>query len=295
MLDDSRPRPVSSAEPYRSNDRRPRPSLVLKTVSPEVLARYLALPETQKAVSSLVRSLTADRTPAHVHEDIAQEAYVAALSAQSRPRSPETMKAWLKTLVRRAVCDYFRKGKRDETWLKPDQDVEEQPAEPVDPPEDAWLVHDWLKSAVAGDELDTETFEMLTYRARMGRTDREVAEDHGLTYAAWTNRLSRFKKKIRRALRETPHGASAAGRSGRGARRCRRRNRASRSLRSGSAGLSASSHAGPCACADPRAHAHARALQRGRGPRRRPRPRVEAAAALGAQRHTGGETDVPGK
>ncbi len=195
MLDDSVPRPVSSAEPYRFNDRRPRPTLVLKTVSPEVLADYLALPETQKAVSKLVRSLTAEGTPAPVLEDLEQEAYVAALSAQSRPRSPETMKAWLKTLVRRAICDYFRTGKRDETWLERDEDVEEQPAEPVDPPEDPWLVHDWLKNAVAGDELDTETFEMLTYRARTGKTDREVAEDHGLTYAAWTNRLSRFKKK----------------------------------------------------------------------------------------------------
>jgi DNA-directed RNA polymerase specialized sigma24 family protein len=195
MLDDSRPRPVSSAEPYRSSDRRPRPSVVLKTVSPEVLARYLALPETQKAVSKLVRSLTAEGTPAPVLEDIEQEAYVAALSAQSRPRSPETMKAWLKTLVRRAICNYFRKGKRDDTWLKRDEDVEEQAAEPVDPPEDPWLVPDWLKNAAAGDDLDTETFEMLTYRARTGKSDREVAEDHGLTYGAWANRLFRFKKK----------------------------------------------------------------------------------------------------
>jgi RNA polymerase sigma-70 factor (ECF subfamily) len=195
MLDDSMPRAVSSAEPYRFDERRPRPSLVLKTVSPEVLAKYLALPETQKAVSKLVRLLTAEGTPTPVLEDLEQEAYVAALSAQSRPRSPETMKAWLKTLVRRAVCNYFRTAKRDKAWLKRDEDVEEQPAEPVDLLEDPWLVHDWLKNAVAGDELDAETFEILTYRARTGKTDREVAEDHGLTYAAWTNRLSRFKKK----------------------------------------------------------------------------------------------------
>jgi DNA-directed RNA polymerase specialized sigma24 family protein len=195
MLDDSMPRAVSSAEPYRFDGRRPRPTLVLKTVSPEVLAKYLALPETQKAVSKLVRSLIAKDTPTPVLEDIEQEAYVAALSAQSRPRSPETMKAWLKTLVRRAVCNYFRTAKRDKTWLERDEDVEEQPADPVDPLEDPWLVHDWLKSAVAGDDLDAETFELLTYRARTGKTDREVAEDHGLTYAAWTNRLSRFKKK----------------------------------------------------------------------------------------------------
>ncbi len=151
-------------------------------------------------MSKLVCTLTAGGTPAPVHEDIAQEAYGAALSAQSRPRSPQTVTAWLKTLVRRAVCEYFRPGKGDETWLKPDEDVEEEPTEPVDPTEGPCPVHAWLKNAASGGEIDTEAFEMPTCEVLRG----EPSEYRG---CGSRRALSGREHRWRPAERESMQGA----------------------------------------------------------------------------------------
>jgi DNA-directed RNA polymerase specialized sigma24 family protein len=178
---------------FEDSPKRAKPSL--KAVSEAQLWAYLGQQATQNRISRLVSWFVSEKTPAFVVEEIAQEANIAAMMAKSRPRSTETMAAWLRTVVRRAVCHHFRAGASDQKWLNRDEDVEEVGAEPVESPGDLWLIGDWLRPAVAHDERDQETFELIGYKARGDKTDQEVADEHGMTYAAWTSRLSRFKKK----------------------------------------------------------------------------------------------------
>jgi DNA-directed RNA polymerase specialized sigma24 family protein len=163
-------------------------------VAPTTLWTYLALPETQKDVRELVRRLLGKETPRDLRDDIAQQACVAALTAKSPPRSTRTMKGWLAMITRRAVSHSFRSGAADRKWLNRKADVEEQAGEPVEPPEDRWLIAGWLTTHLT-DERDQETYEMILEKARTGATDREIADAHGITYAAWTHRLSAFKHK----------------------------------------------------------------------------------------------------
>jgi DNA-directed RNA polymerase specialized sigma24 family protein len=163
-------------------------------VAPTALRTYLALPETQKDVRKLVRRLISKETPEDLRDDIVQQAYVAALTAKSPPRSTGTMKGWLAMVTRRAVFRSLRSGAADQKWLKREEDVEEVAGDPVEPPEDRWLVGGWLTTHLT-DERDQETYEMILEKARTGATDREIADAHGITYAAWTHRLSAFKHK----------------------------------------------------------------------------------------------------
>jgi DNA-directed RNA polymerase specialized sigma24 family protein len=163
-------------------------------VAPTALRAYLALPETQKEIYKVVRRSVREKTPTDAVDDIVQQAYVAALTAKSPPRSTQTMKGWLAMVTRRAVFHSFRSGAADHKWLNRSADVEEQPGEPVEPPEDRWLVSSWLAAHLT-DERDQETYEMILEKARTGATDQQIADAHGITYAAWTHRLSAFKHK----------------------------------------------------------------------------------------------------
>src|ERR1700689_683722 len=92
------------------------------------------------------------------------------------------MKAWLKTVARRAICDTFRKGKRDEIWLKCDQGFDEPPSELLDLPKDPSLVHPWLKDAIDCDEHDTEALETPMVRPQVNRNP---SRRNGATPEAW--------------------------------------------------------------------------------------------------------------
>ncbi len=219
-----RPRHVAQAQlvergpPLGFEDPPERAKPSLKAVSEAQLWAYLGEQATQKRISRLVSWFVSEKTPVFVVEEIAQEANIAAMMARSRPRSTETMAAWLRTVVRRAVCHHFRNGATDQKWLNRDEDVEEVGAEPAESPGDLWLMGDWLRPAVAHDERDQETFELIGYKARGDKTDQQVADEHGMTYAAWTSRLSRFKKKYeprwqrrQRALLFLRFGGAAIG------------------------------------------------------------------------------------
>jgi len=189
--------PAAGSLPRRTvfkGERKP-PKVSLKAVSEEQLYAYLARPATQDRVARLVSAFVARGTPENVKDDIIQEANVVAMRAQSRPRSTRSMPAWLRTVVRRATCQYFRSGAADHKWLNRDEDVEEVGAAPVGPPDCKWLIADWLESAVANDERDQETFELVGDKARTGKTDEQVANEQGMTYSAWVSRLSRFRQK----------------------------------------------------------------------------------------------------
>ena len=163
-------------------------------VSPTALRTYLALPETQKHVDMLVKRFLGDRAPTHVRDDIRQQAYMAALTAKSPPRSAKTMPGWLAMVTRRTAFRSFRSGAADLKWLDRDADVDEQAGEPVEAPGDRWLISDWLTTHLTS-EQDQETYEMIVEKARTGATNQAIADAHGITYAAWTHRLGAFKKK----------------------------------------------------------------------------------------------------
>lgn len=181
---------VDPPESSRSDDERGPTS----HVAPTALRAYLALPETQKEIYGLVKRLLGKETPKDQRDDVVQQAYVAALTAKSPPRSTRTMKGWLAMVTRRAVFHSFRSGTADRKWLNRAADVEEEAGEPLEPPEDRWLVSNWLTAHLT-DERDQETYEMIVEKARTGATDQQIADAHGITYAAWTHRLSAFKHK----------------------------------------------------------------------------------------------------
>jgi DNA-directed RNA polymerase specialized sigma24 family protein len=195
------PPSVAEARPHDSGPRLPQNDSsrgdedASSTIAPAELRAYLSLPATQKRISEIVGSFVGRNTPQFVKEEIGQEANIAALDAKSLPRSTETMPGWLGTVTRRAVYHYFRRAKADLTWLNRDVDPDETAGAAPEVPADGWLVSGWLAPAVAHHERDQETYEMIRYKARTGRTDEEVAADHGITYAAWTHRLGRFKSK----------------------------------------------------------------------------------------------------
>ena len=58
-----------------------------------------------------------------------------------------------------------------------------------------WLLGEWLAPLVAQHARDQETYELLLYKARTGKSHEQIAEEHAMTTAALKNRLHKFKAK----------------------------------------------------------------------------------------------------
>ncbi|MGH7440957.1 MAG: hypothetical protein ACRENE_35230 [Polyangiaceae bacterium] len=128
-------------------------------------------------------------------DDLVQEANLMMLAARIGPRSAASSDGWITSLAWRTVSAHFRRGNSDRKWIAPDEvDFEQMPAKD-EAPNDEVLLSDWLASAVAGDARDSETLEMLLYKARLDATYDQVAADHGLTSVALRSRITAFKEK----------------------------------------------------------------------------------------------------
>jgi DNA-directed RNA polymerase specialized sigma24 family protein len=200
---DSHPTPPEEAAP--ASERRAiardeeTPSVGRETsarqISPEQLRAYLALPEIQKRIMTVVRATLKDGPAAHLAEDIAQEANVAMLSAKSRPRAMDTAFGWVSMAARRAVVHSFRRRKIENAWLVPDGDIDEYPSRRPPPPADEWMISRWLARVVRDNATDQETFELLVYKARSEKTYEQVASEHGMTGVALRSRVWTFRNK----------------------------------------------------------------------------------------------------
>jgi DNA-directed RNA polymerase specialized sigma24 family protein len=172
----------------------PAPSGVRLTpgVSEAQLRALLARPETQEYIRSVVVARFRKDFPRADIDDIVNEANIAALRSQSRPRSMATARGWLGTVAARAVAMHFRGNAVREKYLQLDDAIDEHAGEPDAGDEPEWSVSRWLAGRVADDPRDQETYELLCYKAQTGKTHQEVAADHAMTTAALKNRFSKF-------------------------------------------------------------------------------------------------------
>jgi DNA-directed RNA polymerase specialized sigma24 family protein len=183
-------RPATSlADEHPANDGEP------SAVSDKELRAFLGQRDVQKRIRAIVDARVSAGAPVDVREEIVQETSLAVLTSRSRPRSMDTAPGWLAIVTVRAVAAHFRAEARHRRWQEPDVDVEELPDEPGDVDDAHWLIAAWLTNAVAADERDQETYELLVYKARTGRSYGQVAADHGMSETSFHKRLSRFKTK----------------------------------------------------------------------------------------------------
>jgi len=164
-------------------------------VSDKELRAFLGRRDVQARIRAIVDARVSPGAPDDVRQEIVQQTNLAVLTSRSRPRSMDTAPGWLSTVTVRAVAAHFRAEARHRRWQQPDVEIEEIPDEPADVNDAGWLIAPWLASAVAGDERDQETYELLVYKARTGRSSAQVAADHGMSESSFHTRLWRFKKR----------------------------------------------------------------------------------------------------
>jgi len=153
----------------------------------------------QRSVQDTIRRIVGARvergSPAALVDDLVQEATVAVLTAKSRPSSMETAAGWVSTVTVRTVANHYRRDQAHRTWLDREADVEQQPGEPEEAPEDGWLVAPWLAPILEHHPADRETYELLVHKARTGKAYRDLAAEHGITVSALKSRVHEFKKR----------------------------------------------------------------------------------------------------
>ena len=181
-----------------------------QSISLAAFRELLGDPETQTLIRRVVRKRFRD-APAHVVNDIVQEANLAMVSSPTRPRAMTSARGWIALVTQRAVSAHFRSGKSEKEWLEStvdpgaehDPDDADRWIEGTDPtapvlPQilaEGWLISSWLAGAVANDESDAETFEMLLHKARTGETYETIAASMNMSGNALRKRVSAFKAK----------------------------------------------------------------------------------------------------
>jgi DNA-directed RNA polymerase specialized sigma24 family protein len=167
-------------------------------ISPEELRAYLRSAEAQQRIRRVVLARLDPRTPGNVADDIVQEVNLRVLTTPTRPRMMKTAPGWLATVTAREVANHFRREAGNRKWLKRDVDVDEEAAPPSSRREEkpkAWLISEWLAPLVAEDEREQETYELIVYKARSGKSYGTVAGEHGMTASALYNRIHELKTK----------------------------------------------------------------------------------------------------
>jgi DNA-directed RNA polymerase specialized sigma24 family protein len=189
--------PVGATDPHDDASARVSPAAARHEPSPEALREFVALPDTQRHIRRVVSARLRSGAASDLVDDLAQEASAAALAAGSLPRAMSTAAGWVATIAARTVANHFRARAADRHWLNLAADPEEQPAPPDESIEDRWLISRWLAHAVEPHPRDQETYELVVYKARTGKTHEQVAADHGLTPSALRNRFYELKRKYK--------------------------------------------------------------------------------------------------
>ena len=174
----------------------PPPGIPPSRVTGAELRAFLGTKRTVRRLTRFVRKRLGGNVPDHVVEEIVSDAFARALAARARPRSADTMFGWLRGVTRHALADYFEKRTAErEHLVDPAEGVDWEAIAGDEAGERELELDEWLTRAVRRNERDQETLELLFYKAERGKTDDEVARDHGMTATAWRVRVHRFRAK----------------------------------------------------------------------------------------------------
>ena len=183
------------------------PAPPVECISYETLHAYLGVKANLAMLARFVRCHISYKAPKHEVEDFIHDACLKALASEARARTVEGLPPWLFTVVKSVVRDKQRAYAREAAHLDREAEVEEQQAgaadrAPVDPLEESEdMLGPWIEQQVALSARDTETLEILRYKARAGLTDQQIADERGETVDALRKRVERFKKKYAPLLR----------------------------------------------------------------------------------------------
>jgi DNA-directed RNA polymerase specialized sigma24 family protein len=123
------------------------------------------------------------------------------------------MRPWVSRIAQNVVIDHFRADATQLKWLDravevqelpPDpaaegEEAETPPEDPTAPPRPVEIVDErrlvtWLRNSVRTPS-DRLTLEMLVEKATTQKSNAAIAAEHGMTEAAFDNRLLRFKAR----------------------------------------------------------------------------------------------------
>jgi AraC-like DNA-binding protein len=191
----------------------------------EALHAFLSLPATRERAAGIVGK----RVPPQEVSILVSEAISDALGASRRP-AQDRVKAWFDVICRKVVARYHRKRAKQKLREGP-MPVASQPRDeaglPIpdagnafvdidasfDPEADDFraegiLLTRWMRSAVAGDPQDRETFAMMEEWVRSQEEDEQektyedIAREHEISVSALYKRIERLKTKYEKRYRQ---------------------------------------------------------------------------------------------
>jgi DNA-directed RNA polymerase specialized sigma24 family protein len=162
------------------------------------LRDFVSRADTQRHIRKVIVARLNGQAPAHLIDDLVQQANLEVLASKSPPRSMATANGWVAIVAARTIAHHFRRDAVHAKWLKPEVEVEElatEAAEADGASDPKWLITNWLGPLVVENARDQETYELLLYKARTGKTHAEVAADHAMTEGALKTRIRALKTK----------------------------------------------------------------------------------------------------
>jgi DNA-directed RNA polymerase specialized sigma24 family protein len=194
-------------------------------ITAEALHAFVALPATRRRAARIVGK----RIPPQEVSSVVSEAISDALGASRRP-AEDRVKAWFDVICRKAVARWHRKRAKQKLREGP-MPVAAQPLDeaglPLEDPGDAVVDIDpsfdpaaddfraegllftrWMRSAVADDPRDRETWAMMEEWARSQHEDEQektyedIAREHAIGVSALKKRIERLKDKYEKRYRQ---------------------------------------------------------------------------------------------
>jgi AraC-like DNA-binding protein len=191
----------------------------------EALDAFLALRETRERAAGIIGK----RVPPQEVSILVSEAISDALGASRRP-AQDRVKAWFDVVCRKVVARYHRKRAKQKLREGP-MPVAAQPRDeaglPIEDAGNAFVDIDasfdpqaddfratgvlftrWMRSAVASDPQDRETFAMMEEWVRsqeeddVEKTYEDIASEHEISVSALYKRIERLKRKYEKRYKD---------------------------------------------------------------------------------------------
>lgn len=152
---------------------------------------------------SFVRGVIIVRLGSDIEPELLDEllhlAITRCLEAKSPPWLASTVRPWVARCTRRAIAEYFRSREDDEENLEPGADPEAVFDRHLPSPDwgaRAHLINKWLHQQLKGDPFKEETFRLMMAHEVEGWSLAELAEKHGTTTSALSNRFFKLRQQL---------------------------------------------------------------------------------------------------